>query len=78
MSKKIIDQDTNDRVLDRNQMMMAQLLFTEKPDMADPNALKAALEREIGAVENISDKPDMPMFSVAKYKAVFKIGRAHV
>ncbi|MEZ3437666.1 MAG: DUF4261 domain-containing protein [Oscillospiraceae bacterium] len=72
MSKKIIDQDTNDRVLDRNQMMMAQLLFTEKPDMADPNALKAALEREIGAVENISDKPDMPMFSVAKYKAVFK------
>ena len=41
MSKKIIDQDTNDRVLDRNQMMMAQLSFTEKPDMADPNALKA-------------------------------------
>ena len=72
MSKKVIDQDTNDRVLDRNQMLMAQLLFTEKPDMADPNALKAALERDVGAVENISDKPDMPMFSVPNYKSVFK------
>ena len=72
MSKQVIDQDTSDRVLDRNQMLMAQLLFTEKPDMADPNALKAALERIVGAVENISDKPDMPMFSVPKFKAVFK------
>ena len=66
MSKKVIDQDTSDRVLDRNQMLMAQLLFTEKPDMADPNDLKSALERIVGAVENISDKPDMPMFSVPK------------
>lgn len=72
MSKKILEQDTSDRVLDRNQMLMAQLLFTEKPDMADQNALKEALERNVGAVENISDKPDMPMFSVPKYKAAFK------
>ena len=72
MSKQVIDQDTTDRVLDRNQMLMAQLLFTEKPEMADPNALKAALERALGTVENISDKPDMPMFSVPKFKAVFK------
>lgn len=72
MSDKILEQDTNDRVPDRNQMMMAQLLFTEKPEMADASALKAALEKIVGGVENISDKPDMPMFSVPKYKAVFK------
>lgn len=72
MTKRILEQDTNDRVLDRNQMLMAQLLFTEKPDMADPNALKEALERSVGAVGNISDRPDMPMFSVPKYKAIFK------
>lgn len=72
MSNKVFDQDRNDRVLDRNQMLMAQLLFTEKPDMADPNALKSTLERIVGNVENISDKPDMPMFSVPKFKAIFK------
>lgn len=72
MSDKVLNQDTNDRVPDRNQMLMAQLLFTEKPEMADAEALKAALERIVGGVENISDKPDMPMFSVPKYKAVFK------
>ena len=72
MSDKILEQDTNDRVPDRNQMLMAQLLFREKPDMADVNMLKAALERLVGETENISDKPDMPMFSVPKYKAVFK------
>lgn len=72
MSKKVIDQDRNDRVPDRNQMLMAQLLFTEKPDTADADALKAALESIVGETENISDKPDMPMFSVPRYKAVFK------
>lgn len=74
MGDKILNQDTDDRVLDRNQMLMAQLLFTEKPDMADPSALQAALERELGcAVSNIAaDKPDMPMFSVPKFKAKFK------
>jgi len=70
MSEKVIEQDRN--VVDRSRMLIAQLLFEEKPETADPNALKAALERNVGAVDNISDKPDMPMFSVPKYKAVFK------
>ncbi len=72
MDKKVIDQDRSERVPDRNQMMMAQLLFTEKPDMADVKALKKALERIVGKVESIGDKPDMPSFAVQKYKSVFK------
>lgn len=73
MSKKIFDQDINDRVPDRDQMLIVQLLFREKPDTADPKALQAALEPLVGEVENIAeDKPDMPMFSVPKFKAVFK------
>lgn len=72
MSDKILDQDLTQKAPDRPQMLMAQLLFREKPQIADVNALKSALERLVGEVENISDKPEMPMFSVPKYKAVFK------
>lgn len=72
MSDKVLNQDLSDRVPDRNVMMMAQLLFKEKPQQADPDALKAALEPLVGEVNNITDKPEMPMFSTPKYKAVFK------
>lgn len=72
MSKQIIDQDRNDRVPDRNQMLMAQLLFREKPETASHDALKSALEKLVGETQNISDKPDMAMLSVPKYKVVFK------
>ena len=72
MDDKVLNQDLNDRVPDRNVMMMAQLLFREKPAPADPDALKAALEPLIGEVNNITDKPEMPMFSTSKYKAFFK------
>ena len=71
MDDKVLNQDLNDRVPDRNVMMMAQLLFREKPEQADPEALKAALEPLIGEVNNITDKPEMPMFAT-KYKAFFK------
>lgn len=71
MSDKVLNQDLNDRVPDRNVMMMAQLLFREKPEQADADKLKVALEGLIGEVNNISDKPEMPMFSAPKYKAVF-------
>lgn len=71
MSDKVLNQDLNDRVPDRNVMMMAQLLFREKPKQADADALKAALEALIGEVNNITDKPEMPMFSTSKFKAVF-------
>ena len=71
MSDKVLNQDLNDRVPDRNVMMMAQLLFKEKPAQADPEALKAALEPLIGEVNNITDKPEMPMFATSKYKAFF-------
>lgn len=72
MSGKILNQDLNDRVPDRNIMMMAQLLFREQPKQADPEALKDALEPLIGEISNITDKPEVPMFSCAKYKAAFK------
>ncbi len=71
--KKVFDQNTADRVPDRNQMLIVQLLFREKPETPDPKALQAELEKHLGKVENIvPDKPDMPMFSVPKYVAKFK------
>ena len=66
-----MNQDLNDRVPDRQVMMMAQLLFKEKPKQADAETLQNALESLIGEVNNITDKPEMPMFSASKYKAVF-------
>lgn len=73
MSDKVLDQDTSQKAPEQ-ELFMAQLLFDELPDTAAPEALKEALEAEIGAVENISDKPDMPMFSCANFVGEFKGG----
>ncbi|MDE6726649.1 MAG: DUF4261 domain-containing protein [Oscillospiraceae bacterium] len=73
MSKKVLDQDTSQKAPEQ-EMLMAQLLFDELPEIASPEALKAALEVNLGAVENISDKPDMPMFSCTNFVGEFKGG----
>lgn len=73
MSKKVLDQDTSQKAPE-HEMLMAQLLFFEEPEAASPDALKATLEAEVGQVENISEKPDMPMFSCANFVAEFKDG----
>lgn len=71
MNDKVLNQDTKDMAPD-HQMLMAQLLFREKPDTASPDALKAALDPLVGGTNNISEKPDMPMFACEKYVAEFK------
>lgn len=73
MSKKVYDQNTSERVPDRNQMLIVQLLFREKPDFPASETLQEQLEKFVGEVENIAkDKSDLAMFSVPKYKAEFK------
>lgn len=71
MSDKVLDQDTSQKAPEQ-EMLMAQLLFDKQPETASPDALKAALETDVGKVENISDKPDIPMFSCSNYVAEFK------
>ena len=71
---KVLNQDTLQKAPD-HEMLMAQLLFDEQPETCSPEALKAALEENVGAVENISDKPDMPMFSVKNFVAEFNDGK---
>lgn len=73
MSKKVLDQDTSQKAPEQ-ELLMAQLLFGELPETASPDALKVALETDVGQVENISDKPDMPMFSCANFVGEFKGG----
>lgn len=73
MSDKVLDQDTTQKAPEQ-ELLMAQLLFDELPETAAPEALKAALEANVGAVENISDKPDMPMFSCANFVGEFENG----
>lgn len=71
MSDQVLNQNLEDRVPDQ-QMLMAQLLFREKPATADTDMLKSALGELLGDVDNISEKPGMPMFAVQKLKAVFE------
>lgn len=70
-SDKILDQNLTEKAPEQS-MLMAQLLFAEKPKQADPEKLQAALEKLVGKVNNISDKLEMPMFSVEKFTAEFK------
>lgn len=74
MSKKVLDQDRSQKVPEHNEMLMANLLFREKPAQAELSAVKAALEELVGEVDNVSDKASehFQMFAVPKYKAVFK------
>ncbi len=69
--KKVLDQDISQKAPEQ-EMLIAQLLFDEQPETAAPEALQRALEKLVGEVSNISDKPDMPMFSCSKYIAEFK------
>lgn len=71
MNDKVLDQDTSDKVPEHGQMLMAQLLFCEKPKGADVKKLEKTLRKLVGNVENISERDDMPMFSCADYLADF-------
>ena len=53
-------------------MLLAQLLFKDKPSAADAGAIKAALEKQVGEVDFVGEKDDPAMFAVKKYKCVFK------
>lgn len=73
MSDKVLNQDLEDRAPDQ-QMLMARLLFREKPAPAVEDALKSALEANLGKIEVVGGKTsDGPaMFAVQKLKAVFE------
>lgn len=71
MSKKIFDQDTSKKAPEQ-EMLIANLLFREKPAKAEPDAIKAALEELVGTVEIVSGKKGINMFAVPKYMAIFK------
>lgn len=68
---KVLDQNLNDKAPDQ-QLLIAQLLFAEKPQQAPPEKLQAALEKFVGTVNNISENPEQPSYAVEKFKAEFK------
>ncbi len=60
----------------RPQMLIAELLFFEKPEAAPADKLKAAFQKYVGEVDDIPHEnnkaADSDSFAVKKYKAVFK------
>ena len=53
-------------------MLIAQLLFREKPVACSFEKAKAAVEKYCGELGEISEKPDILMFPVQKYKVKFE------
>lgn len=70
-NNKVLSQNLDDKAPEQ-QLLMAQLLFVQKPQQADSKKLQAALEKLVGAVNNISENPELPMFAVEKFKAEFQ------
>ncbi|MCI7691930.1 MAG: DUF4261 domain-containing protein [Oscillospiraceae bacterium] len=72
MSDKVLQQDLSEKAPNRPQMLIAQLLFREKPEACSFEKAKAAVEKYCGELGEISEKPDFLMFPVLKYKAMFE------
>ena len=72
MSDKVLNQDLSEKAPNRPQMLIAQLLFREKPEACSFEKAKAAVEEYCGELGEISEKPDFLMFPVLKYKAMFE------
>lgn len=72
MSDKVLQQDLSEKAPNRPQMLIAQLLFREKPEACSLEKAKAAVEKYCGELGEISEKPDFLMFPVLKYKAMFE------
>lgn len=70
-NNKVLNQNLDEKAPEQ-QLLIAQLLFTEKPRQANPEKLQAALEKLVGAVNNISENPEQPSYAVEAFKAEFK------
>lgn len=53
-------------------MLIAQLLFREKPEACSFEKARAAMEKYCGELGEIAEKPDILMFPVQKYKVMFE------
>ena len=69
MSDKVLNQDTSEKVPERGEMMIAQLLFREKPAEVDRKKLEETLGKLIGEVEDVSQEksPVNLMFSCREH-----------
>lgn len=69
MSDKVLNQDTSEKVSERGEMMIAQLLFREKPAEVDRKKLEETLGKLIGEVEDVSQEkePVNLMFSCKEH-----------
>lgn len=75
MSDKVLNQDINDRVPENGTVLMAQLLFREKPQQADAEKLEKEFGKLAGNIENTTNDKDkghdMVNFSCLDYLANF-------
>ena len=69
MDDKVLNQDTSEKVPERGEMMIAQLLFREKPADFDLKKIGEKLEKLIGEVEEVSEEPapDRLLFSCKEH-----------
>lgn len=71
MSDKILKQDISEKAPERT-MLMAQLLFKEKPDEVHVSELQRVVEEIFGEIELVYDAPEAPFFALKNYRANFR------
>lgn len=66
-----LKQDLNKKALERT-MLIAQLLFKEKPAEVAFEEIKRTVEDILGETEGVTNSPKMPIFSLKNYRTNFK------
>lgn len=66
-----LKQDTSQKAPERT-LLIAQLLFREKPAEVSVEELKKAVEEIIGETELVYDSPNAPFFAMKDYRAAFQ------
>ncbi|MCH5203990.1 MAG: DUF4261 domain-containing protein [Oscillospiraceae bacterium] len=71
MSDKQLKQDVSDKAPERT-MLMAQLLFREKPEEIPVSELQKVVEEIFGEIDLVYDAPKVPFFALKNYRATFQ------
>lgn len=72
MSDTILNQDLSEKAPQRPQMLIAQLLFREKPERCSAEKARAAMEKYCGDIGETAEKSDILMFPVNGLRVEFK------
>lgn len=72
MNNAVLNQNLSEKALNRPQMLIAQLLFREKPERCSAEKARAALAKYCGDIGETAEKADILMFPVNGLRVEFE------